>query len=459
MFGYTADEMIGTSILRVIPQERLSEEDFVLGRIRAGLGVDHFETQRQRKDGTLVDISLSVSPIRDAQGIVIGASKIARDVSEQRRLRRELQEAGRAKDEFLAMLGHELRNPLAPILTALYLMELRGVGGEHERAVIERQVRHVIALVDDLLDVSRITRGALELRRRDVHLADIVAEGLALASPLLERRSHRLHVNVPRSDDLRVYGDADRLTQVIGNLLTNAAKYTPEGGDVWIDAWAADSGRVCITVRDNGVGIPADVQPRIFELFTRDRATESQSAGLGIGLAIVKRLVELHNGTVTVKSAGRGQGATFEVCLPPAALEAAAYPAPSGPEIAQASQPHRILVVDDNEDAARTLVEVLRVLGHTVQMALDPPSAIRLAREFQPEVALLDLGLPVMDGYELSRELRALPGLTALRVIAITGYGQASDAVRSTAAGFEAHLTKPVDPRDLGSILSRRRAH
>jgi CheY-like chemotaxis protein len=296
------------------------------------------------------------------------------------------------------------------------------------------------------------------LRRRNVLVADIIAEGLSQASPLLERRAHRLHLSVPRTDEFQVDGDPERLTQVVGNLLTNAAKYTPEGGDIWIEA-RRTGGDIRISVRDNGIGITPEAQSRIFELFARDRASETRTPGLGIGLAIVRHLVQLHGGTVAVRSEGIGKGATFEVLIPRASVVPAALPVPANVPLLLSGPPHKILVVDDNEDAAMTLADVLRALGHTVEVALDSPSALKRAGTFHPEVALLDIGLPVMDGYELSQELRALPGLAALRIIAITGYGQARDSARSAAAGFEAHLTKPVDPRELQTLIGTPRTH
>lgn len=457
MFGYTAAEMIGTPILRIIPDNRIDEEAFVLGRVRAGHGVDHFDTKRRRKDGTEVDVSLTVSPVLDEHGRIVGASKIARDITEELRLRRSLEEANRVKDEFFAMLGHELRNPLAPILTALRLMELRQTGGVRERAIIERQVRRVVALVDDLLDVSRITRGVLELRPRRFALADSVAEAIDAVSPLLEQRRQHLSVAVPREASHTIEADLDRITQVLTNLLTNAAKYTPEGGHIGIASWATDRA-VGIRVFDDGVGIAPEALDRIFDIFTQERPLSGQRPpGLGIGLAIVRNLVQLHGGTVHVRSDGVGLGAEFEVLLPRRSLAVVEPPPRDVPATAlNAAVPARVLVVDDNADCALLLAEALEAFGHVTTTAKDPVEALSVARTFAPEVVLLDIGLPGMDGYELGRELRLLPGFDTVRLIAVTGYGQPGDHDRSREARFEAHLVKPIDPKAVLDMIAVR---
>ena len=455
LFGYTASEMVGASIYRIIPADRQQEEEYVLAQVRAGIGVDHFETIRRRKDGTHVEISLTVSPVRDDNGRIVGASKIARDITEQRRLRLALEQASRAKDEFLAMLGHELRNPLAPILTALHLMELRGVGAERERALIMRQVRHVVSLVDDLLDVSRITRGVVRLQKKRVFLADIVAAAIEMSSPILEQRRHLLSVSVPRDEELIVDADPDRLRQVLSNLLTNAAKYTDEGGHISVSASATDDA-VRVRVCDNGIGIAPDGINRIFEIFTQGQLGSGvRPHGLGIGLAIVKNLVELHGGAVSASSAGIGAGAEFEVRLPRATNPAPDVERDIPPALGDPTSPMaRVLIVDDNEDAATMLAESMTLYGYETRVAIDPPTALAVAPGFAPDIALLDIGLPGMDGYELARELRQMPELAEMRLIAVTGYGQQSDRERSRAHGFEAHLIKPVDPGELHLLIS-----
>jgi CheY-like chemotaxis protein len=376
------------------------------------------------------------------------------DVTGLVRAREEAEVASRTKDEFLAMLGHELRNPLAPILTALQLLRLRGVdAGERERNVIERQVRHLVSLVDDLLDVSRITRGKIQLQRMPVELADIVAKAIETASPLLEQQRHALTVTVPRRG-LTVNADLDRLAQVVANLLTNAAKYTEPGGTISVTA-RAEHGEIVLSVADNGIGIAADMLPRIFDSFVQDRQDLDRArGGLGLGLTIVKSLVLLHGGSVAAESGGRGQGATFTVRLP---LEARRAPDTSAFDAGSASVvmsrvPKQILVVDDNEDASSMLASGLSAYGHAVRTAPDGPSALDLCGEWQPDVAILDLGLPVMDGYELARRLaeRCQPGA---RMFAVTGYGQERDRQRSAAAGFAVHLVKPVDIHELQVLI------
>ncbi len=359
------------------------------------------------------------------------------------------EEASRAKDEFLAMLGHELRNPLAPIQTALQLMRLRGDGSaERERSVIERQVKHLTRLVDDLLDVSRIARGKVELNRERVNISDVVAKGIELASPLIEQRRHTLDVHVPRHG-LEVDGDSLRLAQVVSNLLANAAKYTEQGGTITVVAERTD-GHVLVRVRDTGIGITPEMLPRVFDLFVQERQTlERSQGGLGLGLTIVRSLAQMHGGTVSVHSEGPGRGAEFAVRLPIAV--SAAAPAPlaargqSATPTADVASDVRILVVDDNEDAADMLVEALRSRGFRVRDGRDGPAAIRIAAEFKPHIALLDIGLPVMDGYELAQRLRQLPGADGIRLCAVTGYAQEADRERSRAAGFDRHFAKPLD--------------
>jgi PAS domain S-box-containing protein len=372
-------------------------------------------------------------------------------------LYREAREADRRKDEFLAMLGHELRNPLAPILTGLRLMQLRGVGGEHERRIIERQVQYLVRLVDDLLDVARITRGRVELTREPVELAVVVAKAIEMASPLFEQRAHQLSVDVPRSG-LLVEVDQIRVAQVLANLLTNAAKYTDAQGRVEVSA-RRDGGEIAVTVRDSGIGISPEVLPVIFDMFVQGhRALDRSRGGLGIGLTLARNLVEAHGGSIAAHSDGRGLGSEFTVRLP-----ACAGRPPTEREVDDGPEPRarpgtglRILLVDDNVDAADVLAEVLRGAGHEVAVAYDGPQALGVARGFAPNAALLDIGLPVLDGYELAERLRELlPG--PLRLIAVTGYGQDADKRKSRAAGFDAHLVKPIDLRTLCSMLATRR--
>jgi PAS domain S-box-containing protein len=365
------------------------------------------------------------------------------------RLYEEAREADRRKDEFLAMLGHELRNPLAPILTGLKLMQLHGVGGERERQIIERQVKYLVRLVDDLLDVSRITRGRVELRREPVELASVLARAIEMASPLFEQRSHRLSVEVPRTG-LLVEVDQVRLGQVLANLLTNAAKYTDPRGTVVVRG-RRERGEVVVSVIDNGIGIRSDVLPDIFDMFVQgERALDRSQGGLGIGLTLARNLVEAHGGSIEAHSAGRGQGSEFTVRLPACAGSRAPTARDGELPAGQRGSGQRILLVDDNTDAADVLAEVLRGAGHEVAVAYDGPQALGVARTFEPDTALLDIGLPVLDGYELAGRLRELLAGRPLRLVAVTGYGQDNDKRKSRDAGFDAHLVKPID---LGALI------
>jgi signal transduction histidine kinase len=365
--------------------------------------------------------------------------------------RREAEAANRAKDEFLAMLGHELRNPLSPILTAIHLMRMRGKAGQ-EVELIDRQLRHLMRLVDDLLDVSRITGGKIELRRQRLELASVALRGLETSSPLLEQRRQKVDFSVP-VENLLVDADPDRLAQVISNLITNASKYSEPGSNIAISAERVDRS-VHLRVVDNGIGIAPEMLDRIFDLFVQQpQALDRSKGGLGLGLTIVRSLIELHGGTVQARSQGLGHGSEFTVALPLAVPDQALEDAPAAQLPRSIRTVHaptvdgrRVLIVDDNGDAAQSIAEVLTELGHEVHVAHDGPTALALASRFRPDVCLLDIGLPVMDGYELARRLRDSQHLAAgARIIALTGYGQDADRQRSTEAGFTAHVVKPVD--------------
>jgi PAS domain S-box-containing protein len=375
-------------------------------------------------------------------------------LASERHARGEAESASRAKDEFLALLGHELRNPLAPIVTALQLMQLRGAHVvERERAVIERQTQHLVRLVDDLLDVSRITRGKVELKRERTELAPVVTRAIEMASPLIEQRRHDLEVQVPPRG-LALDADPARLAQVIANLLTNAAKYTESGGRITITA-ARIGAEIELAVRDTGIGIAPDVLPRVFDMFVQERqALDRAQGGLGLGLTIVRSLVDLHGGTVSVHSDGQGQGSEFSIRLPAAVPLVAAGAAARAAPADAAPGGLRILIVDDNADAAELLAGLLEAMGHATKIAHDGPAALLAAGPFAPELALLDIGLPVMDGYELAQRLRQQLADPGLRIVAVTGYGLDSDRERTRAAGFDAHLVKPVSYDRLRRIIA-----
>ncbi len=392
-------------------------------------------------------------PLRGDDGRVEGVVLVATEVTELVASRRRAEEASRAKDEFLAMLGHELRNPLAPLVTALHLMKLRAPATlERERAIIERQVKNLSRLVDDLLDVSRIARGKVELRRDPTELAGVVAQGIETASPLIESRRHRLTVDVPASG-LRVLGDIARLAQVVSNLLTNAAKYTDPGGNLRVRAWA-DGGQAVLQVSDDGIGIAPELLPQVFDLFFQARQGSDRAlGGLGLGLALVRSLVELHGGTVAAESAGPGRGSTFTVRLPLLATRERGE-ASGRTEQGTARRPRgrlRVLVVDDNVDAAESLRDFFALLGHDVDVGHDGPGGLRLAEQRPPDLALLDLGLPGMDGLELARRVRVVAPDAYL--VAATGYGQESDRRASREAGFDRHLVKPLGVDELEMLV------
>ena len=377
-----------------------------------------------------------------------------------RRVAADLSEADHRKDEFLATLAHELRNPLAPIRNGLQIMKMaddqRTV--DESRSLMERQVTHMVRLIDDLMDVSRITRNKLELRRERVDLAVIVRNAVETSRPLIEAAGHELAVTLPERPIL-VDADVTRLSQVFSNLLNNAAKYTEPGGKIALIA-ERQGGRVVVTVRDNGVGIPPEVLPGLFVMFTQvDRSLERSQGGLGIGLSLVKTLVEMHGGSVEGRSAGQGLGSEFVVRLPVVQAGSALPSAPradlrpTGPATAL-----RILVVDDNVDSARTLARLLKLLGHEARMAHDGGEAVEVAEEYRPELMLLDIGLPVMNGYEVARAVRRRDWGADVAIVALTGWGQEDDRRRSREAGIDDHLVKPVDPVTLERLLAEMQA-
>ncbi|MDI1447268.1 ATP-binding protein [Polyangium sp. 6x1] len=447
MFGWSAAETVG-SFLPITPNRR--ETEVFLARVAQGEVLSGIEVERRHKLGHAIDMSLYSAPVVHGDGSVQCLS-ICMDIQDRKQAEAELRrayeiarDADRRKDEFLALLGHELRNPLSPILTALYLMRLKGrdVGLERERDVIERQVQHLVSLVDDLLDVSRIMRGKIQLGTRPMEIACVCSKAIEIASPLFEQKQHELRVDVP-AEGLVVDVDEARMAQVLANLLTNAARYTDAGGHIAITA-RREGGEVVVSVRDDGSGIPAEMLPVIFDLFVQGaRGADRAGGGLGIGLGLVRSLVKLHDGTVSARSEGPGKGSEFEVRLPalsPRRASSPDLPAPVSPRLGKV---RRVLVVDDNRDAAQMLAEVLTSHGHEVELAHDGPQALAVAASFRPEVGILDIGLPVMDGYELALELRAAYG-ERIMLVAVTGYGQEHDKRRAFDAGFSRHYVKPV---------------
>jgi signal transduction histidine kinase len=378
----------------------------------------------------------------------------ARLYAETQAAREQAETANRAKDEFLAMLGHELRNPLAPIVSALHLMERRSGGAESaERRIIERQVAHLSRLVDDLLDVSRITKGKIQLERKRLDLRGVVARALEITQPAMERRPEPVQLDLP-AGPVHVLGDAVRLAQVVSNLLTNAAKFTRPEGRIDIRLRCA-GGAAELAVRDHGAGISAALLPHVFDLFLQgEQALDRGAGGLGLGLAIVKTLVQMHGGSVSAASDGPGRGSTFTVRLP---LHDSAGVEETAPRraAAPASGSGRVLVVDDNADAAESLAMLLDDVGYEVRSAEDGDAALATLDGFAPDLAILDIGLPGMDGYELARRLKADPRVPGLRLVALTGYGREPDRARALASEFDEHLVKPVEAERLVGVIER----
>jgi CheY-like chemotaxis protein len=399
---------------------------------------------------------VTISPVYDETGQVIGASKVARDVTLQKRVQRELMEADTRKTEFLALLAHELRNPLGPIRHAVKILRARAPSPDELQwatSIIDRQTEHMTRLVEDLLDVSRITRGTIELRRERVDLATIVKAAVEASSALLERNRHQLKVTTP-AQPVYVEGDLTRLTQVVANLLDNAAKYTDPGGKVWLSAEREGDSAV-IRVKDSGIGIPAEVLPRIFDMFTQaGLPLERSQGGLGVGLALVERLVLLHGGTVSAYSAGAGQGSQFTIRLPLAQAQKVPAIERREPVLPPSAKRCRVLVVDDNVDSVESLAMLLRMMGHEVETASDGASGLEKAAAFKPDVAILDIGLPKVNGYELARQIREQQWSKNVTLVALTGWGQEQHRRRSEESGFNHHLTKPVEFDVLQEILA-----
>jgi PAS domain S-box-containing protein len=580
LFGYTAAEVVGKPITILIPPERQAEEPAFLEKLRRGEPIEHFETVRVTKDGRRLDISLTVSPVRDETGRIIGASKVARDITESKRaadalraaqeqlqlvtdnmavavtrcsrdfrylwvsrgaaaflarraeeivgrpirdvlgaaafeairphlervltgervevelqipyqhlgprwvravyvpthdrsgqtdgwvavvvdttahhkMEESLREADRRKDEFLAVLAHELRNPLAPIRNSLHILRLSSQHdptAERVGEIMERQVNHMVRLVDDLMEVSRITRGKIELRKEPIEVAAFIRSAVETSRPLIEAGGHQLAVTLP-PEPLTLEGDPVRLTQVVANLLNNAAKYTDPGGQIWLKVRREDD-RAVISVRDNGLGIRPDMLPRVFELFTQiDRHAGRSNGGLGIGLTLVKSLVEMHGGTVVAHSDGVGRGSEFVIRLPlaPAAAAAGHPEAEIRPSTVLAAR--RVLVVDDHRDSAQSLGMLLKLLGADVQVVYSGPDALEAMAKYKPVAVLLDIGMPGMDGHEVARRIRQQPEYRDVTLIALTGWGQEDDRRRSKTAGFDFHLVKPADVSALQTLL------
>lgn len=465
LFGFTAEEAVGRHISLVIPPERIADEEQIIASLRAGQRIEHFETERVRKDGERIVVSLTISPIKDDEGNVVGASKIARDITERKRLEdnlrvlaADLSENDRRKNEFLATLAHELRNPLAPMSNMLQVLKRSDGNPEvlkqaHE--TIERQLGQMVRLVDDLLDWNRITHDRLELRREEVELSSVIQQAVEVARPLIDEAGHRLTVELPH-EPIYLNADRTRLAQVFGNLLNNSSKYTKAAGTISLTAKHTGDD-VVVTVKDNGAGIPPDKLDSIFDMFMQvDRTAGPSQDGLGIGLTLVKRLVDMHGGSIEARSAGEGLGSEFVVRLPilSSATRSGSDGAREAPATAEYSAQRRVLIVDDNRDSADSLRMLLEITNNQTYVAHDGVEALEAIETHRPEVVLLDIGLPKLDGHEVCRRVREQPWGKDITIIALTGWGQQDDRRKSQEAGFNGHLVKPIDYEKLLELLS-----
>jgi PAS domain S-box-containing protein len=457
LFGYREDEAIGQPITLIIPPERIHEEAEILRRIRNGERVDHYETVRVRKDGTPAEISLTVSPVRGADGTIIGASKIARDITERRAMERQLREADRQKDNFIAIVAHELRNPLSPIQNTIKVLQLERSADrelQHYCDLIEKEIMQINRLLGDLLDSSRITQGKLSLQKEHTNLVTAINRAIEATRSIVAQAGHRVVVDFP-SEPLTVQADLMRLTQVFSNLLNNAAKFTDSEGDIRVTA-ERQGNQAVVRVKDSGIGIAPELMPKIFDMFVQgETVTERTHGGLGLGLTLARDIVQLHGGSIEAKSDGLGKGSEFVVALPlsvpPQPLE---YGRSATAQIAAATVPRRIVIVDDSKNQVLSLERLFKRMGHEVRVAYDAAGAVRVMEEFLPDFALIDIGLPGVNGYDLARQLRDRPQFRSVTLIAQTGWGREEDRNEARDAGFDHHLVKPIDHQRLAEILA-----
>jgi PAS domain S-box-containing protein len=462
LMGRSVSELLKLRVQDVTHPDDLQNSIDLMARVSSSGQSAVAEKRYLRPQGPPVWALTSVAAVAGDDDRPRSLVALVQDITDRKQAEEELRDADRRKNEFLAMLAHELRNPLAPIRNALQLVRIScpnpqaQVGKAYD--IIERQIETLVRLVDDLLDVSRITSGKIQLQKGRVDLAAIVSRAVEGARPLIDTRRHTLDVKLPE-DELTVNADPVRLAQVLWNLLNNAAKYTPEGGRIWLTA-VKDQDHAVVSVRDTGLGIPQDMLPKVFDLFTQmERTLARAEGGLGIGLTLVRRLTEMHGGTVTASSAGPGQGSEFVVRLPLGADKTAAAVKPAeslrpGERVGPASG-RRILIVDDNRDSGESLAMFLRLFGNDVRTAQDGRLALEVAAAYRPDVVLLDIGLPGLDGLEVCRRLRRQAKGNQPLIVAMTGYGQEEDRRRSVEAGFNAHMVKPVDLAALEELLSR----
>jgi PAS domain S-box-containing protein len=472
LFGWTSSEAVGRHITLIIPPDRLSEEDDVIARIRRGERVDHFETVRLRKNGSSVEVSITVSPVRNSEGVIVGASKIARDISDRRRTdeereellaraqaaRAEAEAANRSKDDFLATLSHELRTPLNAILGwAQVLGNARNDPDTVDRALetITRNAKQQARLIEDLLDLSSILRGKVRLDRRPLDLVSVVTEALATVRPAADAKEVEIRARFDPSVRA-VSGDPERLQQIFWNLLSNAVKFTPQRGRVELALEGVDS-RVVVRISDTGIGIRPDLLPLIFERFRQaDSSITRAHGGLGLGLAIVKQLVDLHGGTVEAASPGEGHGATFTVTLPMV---------PAGPLQAESAPPTlpdagrcdglQVLLVDDDADGRRLVELFLEKCGARITAVDSAAEGLAALKKAKPDILISDLAMPGMDGYEFIRRVRAMPGMARMPAVALTAHARAEVRIKAFQAGYDTYVAKPVDLVELIAVVTR----
>jgi PAS domain S-box-containing protein len=468
IFGYTAAEAIGKPVTMLIPEGQLNEEPQIIDRLKRRERIEHYETKRKRKDGSLVDISLTVSPIIDGKGNVIGGSKVARDITEskrsQRRERKALEQAeiaSRMKDEFIATMSHELRTPLTAVLGWVRMLVAGNLDGEAQKKalqVIERNVKSQAQLIEDLLDMSRIMTGKLRLNVKPVDPATIVTDAVEAIRPAAEAKNIRVHTILDSSAH-PISGDADRLQQVVWNLLVNAIKFTPRGGQIGVTLERISS-HVELSVTDTGIGIQPEFLPNMFNRFTQADASITRShGGLGVGLAIVRYIVELHGGTVTAFSAGEGQGSTFTLAFPLSAARPRrtpleeTHPTYESAETIKQLSGLKILVIDDERDTLEMLKFMFEDSGAVVQMASSAPEGLQALEQWSPDVIVCDIGMPDIDGYELIRRVRK-GKRSNTPAVALTALVRIEDRVKALSAGYQMHVAKPVEPLELITIVA-----
>ncbi len=455
IMGYAADEIVGRHFGTFFPRS-----DVALGKparelaFASARGRVEEEGWRVRKDGSMFWANAVVSAVFDGEHRLRGYAKVMRDMTDRRRLE-QLEKSSRRMNEFLAMLGHELRNPLAPIRNSVSILQLEALGSptlKSCRDMIDRQLTHLTRLVDDLLDVGRVTTGKIALQKEPVAIGDVLLRSVEASRGMIDSRGHVLALDVP-SAPLHVNGDVTRLAQVFQNLLNNAAKFTPNGGRIGVSV-ASDDGTLVVRVRDNGMGIGSEAMANIFDLFAQETARINPSeSGLGIGLTVARSIVEMHGGTIEVSSEGEGKGAEFAVRLPLAPAKSAERDAAEEPR-ALTTNRLRVLVVDDNRDAAESLALLVRMMGHDARHVYDGASAVALAGEFHPQVALLDLAMPRTNGFDLQKQLRAIDSTRPMTIAAITGLGQTQTRRQALDAGFDQFLVKPVAIQNLVDLFA-----